>query len=597
MNERLRKYLESIGLAKGAENQSARDFFAALKGTRAVIANLLNYQQGDTEAQTSCDAGIRGLGYDPADPTQMLAPEAGGGSTATATAGEGRSEADGGGQRGGTDGASTGGDLEAATRRAMREERERIDRIRALAETAGATDELVDRAVNEEITVDAASSLFLEHMRSRRTGVDADLSGGHVGIHSRGAGMSADALVALLLMDRCNINDPTRNIREYDRESLTWGRAIAADDQSERARGERLRWERASDEATRMRSMSMVDIAHRGLQLSGIECQPTRASVMNALDNHRSALANSAFSGIYTQAFGAAMLDGYERAPDSTEAWTFEDEAANYFAQERVAPTRGPELTKQGRGGVAEMADYGDRTSKLKVDRFSRQWALDEMDWINDTFGASNGYSPDELGEAAKQVRPNLAYAKLLANPVMDYDGEQLFSVAHGNIQAGGLTKANLQLLIDKIALQTERETLIQLRAAAVMVAHTKRFDLAELLQPMAMVAAGGGATAERLPAYNALANEGLASLSDARLDTGIVDPDTGNFQAGNADLAFAMAQPSRRGAVVAYLRGSSRSPEQTTEVLMGGMFGLRFITKLSIGFAFIGHEGFARLG
>ena len=76
-------------------------------------------------------------------------------------------------------------------------------------------------------------------------------------------------------------------------------------------------------------------------------------------------------------------------------------------------------LTKHGRGGTADDLATSDSKEEYKIARYSGKFTVDEMDIIDDRFGAIEGSTPSEIGNAARALRPDLVYAILLANAAL----------------------------------------------------------------------------------------------------------------------------------------------------------------------------------
>lgn len=603
MNKRLLAYLRKLGLASEATEDQAREMMRSLRGVQATIANLLNYDETDEAQRTSCDLAIRANGYDPESPTELLPFEqrgqqtggenAGDGSQSTASQAAGGQTSEGsrsvaiapsqpepsqrqavGQQAAGGDGASADGALE------------RVRTIRQLARDADVPDEMLWRAIDENHTVDRASSDFLAHVRQQREGVSADLGGGGAPAgHSRASltGTTREALVSALLMGRLGMNDPATKIRTYDQDTREFSRA-AADVTPE--------MERAADEGYALRDLSMAEFVARCLRLGGMRVDSTSArSVVNVLQT-RSAVASNVLLGVFTQAFGAKMLDSYDRTPDTTQGWTKDDTNPNFFRQERTRMGKMGLLTKHGKGGQADMMDTSDQVAYAKLHRYTGRFAVDEMDIINDRFGALDQASPAEMGEAARQLRPKLIYALLMSNPTLD-DGIPLFDAAHNNLTTGALSKAKIQELTTLIDTQTEDGENLDLVCRYIIAPRAMRYDLKEFLRSAAVVY--GGTTKEA--AFNALSDEDLIPVTDSRLDNGVTDPDSGDNVAGDTNAFYGATRGDGRTIEATYLRGSSKSPE-----IRGGMshpgsgeWIMSWDVKQDIGANAIGYRGLSK--
>lgn len=572
MNKRLMAYLRSIGLANDATDEQAWDYYRGLRGLQASVANCLNYNEHDTPARTNCDLMLRALGVNPTDPVQMLEvePEAA------------RNQP-------GTDGASTGGDLENARREAVAQERARVAEIREIGEIAGVDTDLIEQHVRSGSDVATARQAILARYReTHRATVPADTGvvGGSPAGHSRNSvtGFDRHAMAFAMLHRFGGQNDPL--MRHFEHNGTNgFGRFTDRQTDDQMAR--------ACDRGLELSGLSLVNMCQRALELDGIRCEPTVHGVMEASRTlaQRSAVSTSAFVGMFTQTFGSQLLSAFLETTDTTAGWTVERDNPNFFSIPRTRPVKGGAMTKHAKGGTADHMDFSDVTENTKVNRYSGQFTIDEMDLINDYFGALASFSPAEMGAAARRLRPDLVYYILIANPTMR-DSVALFHTAtHGNLATGAaLAKATLQAGITAIVTQQENGVNLNLMPKYLIVPPTLGFTARELVQGAQVVIAGGTDTV--IPSKNALVDYGLQIVEDSRLENGVVDPDSGNTAAGANNDWYLSAPGSRHTIEVTYLRGSSRSPEMRSELLTQGQWGINFDVKQDIGAKALAWEG-----
>jgi len=68
MNPRLIEYLRRLGM----KDEDPREYLSNLKGSSRSIASLLDFDESDSSAATTCDVAIRALGFDPKEPWNIL---------------------------------------------------------------------------------------------------------------------------------------------------------------------------------------------------------------------------------------------------------------------------------------------------------------------------------------------------------------------------------------------------------------------------------------------------------------------------------------------------------------------------------------------
>lgn len=182
-----------------------------------------------------------------------------------------------------------------------------------------------------------------------------------------------------------------------------------------------------------LRAMSLPDLCREALRLEG-------HALGNSYDYDgiiRAAMSTHSLANIFTLSFSAQLLAGWDAEEDTTDGWCFHNpDIPNFLDNERTSLIAKTKLSRHAKGGAAKQADAAeDNVEKYKLGRYSAQWILDEIDIINDRFGALDQTPPRELGEAAKRLRPDMVYAILKRNAALDQDEKALFHVDRGNIR------------------------------------------------------------------------------------------------------------------------------------------------------------------
>lgn len=619
MNPRLQRYLRSLGLAANASDDEARAFHEGLSGLELTIANMLDHAVTDSAARTAADQMIRAAGFDPADPSKPLARSKGKAKRGKKRRSdeeedEERSEDEEDEERefGDDEEEEREDDDDDAEERSSRRrgssrhrrQREPVrdaqwerDRVRTLREMAGniVPAATLQRAIDEGWTTERAGPAFLQSLRDGRgEPLGADFGGRAPAGHSRNSvtNFERDAIAAALMMRGSTgatrggkIADPVKKRYVFDELTGDMRFEDASKDDA---------WCRAVDRGYQLRGLPMVEIARRMLELGGVRVDPIPSQIIRGFQRATAATIQG-FAGIFTQTFGAIMLDSYLGTPDSTQAWTIERDNPNFLQNERHRVTKGRALTKHAKGGEADHFDLADTTEYTRVFRYSGQTALDEIDLINDTmFDAMRGATPQEMGESGRRLRPDLVYAILMSNPNLQ-DGSALFNTTYGNLLGSAtLNKANLQRGTTCIRTRRENGVNLDLEAAFVIVPQSLWYDASELVSSASVVVAGD--TNIVRPSANALVGDALQVVADSRLDNGVTDPNSGAAIAGDVDDYYVASTPSRHTIEVTYLRGKARVPELRSGMLDRGQWGIWFDVKHDLGAKALGRAGLCKL-
>jgi hypothetical protein len=344
--------------------------------------------------------------------------------------------------------------------------------------------------------------------------------------------------------------------------------------------------ERLAEQSHKYRDMAMIDIAREGLRLSGISVPHNRNEII------RAAFSTSSMTNIFTTTANASLMQAYVEAEDTTRLWTKEEELPDYKLNERILIGKGGNLTQLPRGGSAGHTKYSDQKEEYRAFRFAQQFVVDDMDIIDDRFGALLG-RPAEIGNAAARVRPDMVYYLLLANAALGADSIALFDASdHTNLQTGGaMTIAKVSSAIVAMAKQTQDGVNLNLSPKFMLLPQDLRFTAQIIMQSAQTL---GSTTVGKL---NALVNENISMITDNRLGVaGVTDPITGTVQAGSATAWYLAANPSQAPTiVVGFVRGTNKAPRMRSKILDGGQYGIQWDVSLSIGAKALDYRGLSK--
>lgn len=550
VNEKLRAYLESIGLRAEADEPACWTFFKELAGDRLAEAERLRTATPPADKSTNppIEPPVNTRAADTPPPANQSAtppvdPET----------------------------------IRTAVTEGITAERQRVTRLRELAGEDVPAD-LRTRAEVEGWDEARASREFLAAVREARPPA---VSAGGAAIHVRGHEL--DATVRALgagMMLREGL-DPVADYREYRDGNLVRRREGQNTDDLEQA----------ADRGYQYRDMSLLDVCREAIRLDGGTVPTTRGEII------RAAVSGSTLTNIFTTSISAQLLSGYTDAADSTVGWCSEADVPNFQTNERAMMGKFGDLKKLARGDTAKHLNVSDSKEEYKIARYAGQFVVDEQDIIDDRLGAVNQVAPQDIGQTAAQLRPNLVYSILLANAALSDTGALFNATAittaggHANLTTAAMAAAALQAGIVAMSKLRIEERPINVRPRYLIVPQDLRFTAAILLKSAErIISSASGGT------YNPLQNEGIELRFDDRIGVGgVTDPATGTAHVGTATNWFLAARPGESGAKiieVGFLRGTGRAPQLRSFVLTQGQWGLGWDIKHDIGAKALDYRG-----
>lgn len=535
MDERVRKFLESIGLRSDATAEQAKEFYGQLPEATRALADV-------------------GAEVVPAVvPAKVVPPEV----------------------------TRTEPTPESIRSEAAVAERKRIAEITRLSQ--GLPAELVRQAVDEGWESERYKSAFLEAMQGQRAG-SVGGNGGQFNIRVRNENRdhSVSALGLGLAMRSLSGDDLYRSQSSYQPVEEGSNEYILRRSYGDAKKKEQ---EHLLELADRYRNLSMHDVAREACRLEGKPVSLT-TSIGETL---RTAGSGSALSKIFTTSINAQFLSGYTDFTDTTAGWTSEADVNNFLTQERDTMGKFGSLTKVTKNRPADHMDTSDSKESYKIARYGGQFVIDDQDFVNDRFGALQQESPKDMGLSAAQLRPSIVYSLMLANAALDVDAVALFDTStHKNYVSStgtALAAASLQTAIASMAKQRIGGRVLNIRPR-FLICPQDLWATAKILLTSAerIISTSDGGT------RNPLTDIGITLVFDDRVGlAGVTDPTTNppTARAGTAANWFLAARPGEEGAKtieVGYLRGSGRAPSIRSFVLDRGQWGMGWDVKMDIG-------------
>ena len=346
---------------------------------------------------------------------------------------------------------------------------------------------------------------------------------------------------------------------------------------------------RIMDEAHRFSKLSAVDVCSAALRASGRDVPHDRDDMI------RAAFSSASLTNVMTTSMNAILLSTYLDTPDTTQGWVREQDVPDYKLNERPRVEKGSELSPHPENAEADHDTMTDTVETYKVERFSRQFVLDEIAIINDSLGAI-GQKPQEFGAAAARLRPNLVYATLLANPTLLATGLPLFNGTNGNANTSvALNAANLSASLAEMATIRENGVNIDVTPSHLIVPFALRDLAVQLTQSPTIVVGGTAGVVTQVGVRNPLNDWGLFPTPEKRLDNGVSHPTTGLAYVGSASTWY-LASNMVPAFEVGYLRGSSRAPKTRSWTYdRDGRFGMGWDVSIAIGVCPLDWRGIQR--
>lgn len=335
---------------------------------------------------------------------------------------------------------------------------------------------------------------------------------------------------------------------------------------------------RAADMAHKFKHLSAIDLCREAVRLDGRDVPYERGELIKA------AISGGTLTNIFTTNVNAQLLAAYTQAADTTAGWTRATDVADFKTQERPRMTTlGGTLNKLPRGSEADHEQREDKGESYRIARYASQFVVDEQDIIDDTLNALDS-APADMAAKAARLRPDLVYSILLSNPTLTATGRALFNVTDGNLgSSSALNSANLRAGTAAFMLVRENSTSLNLMPTHLIVPPSLMHTAKELVNSSAIVLAGtAGSVTERGNA-NTIADLNLQVVVDARLENGVVDPDSRTLNSGSATTWY-LASTMAHTIEVGYLRGTGRAPQVRSFVLDKGQWGIGWDINLDIG-------------
>jgi hypothetical protein len=467
---------------------------------------------------------------------------------------------------------------EVIARRTIAAERDRVRQVRELA-GSDVPAALCARAIDEGWNVDRSSREFLTAVRESRAAASM-VPYTPTALTAPAGNSNARALAAGLML-QTGIGDPTTRSMHNGRREPTPADRLTSQD---------------AEQGHRYQRMSAIDLVRECVRLdTGRMCwDPSEA-----LEMVRSAPSGGTLAYVFTTSMYARLMAGWDEVPDTTD-WCDVEDVPNFLTQEDISLTADARLKSLPRGDTAKDATVGDARETYRIARYARKFVVDEQDIIDDRLGAIMRM-PQEMGAAARRLRPDLVYALLLANAALADTGALFNATAvttaggHANLTTAVLGAVGIKASILAMGKYRESDgTTLNIKPRYLIVPSALQWTAKELLTSTAQAytAAAAAATPSLYYPINVIAGENLSLRVDDRIGAaGVVDPTTNAARTG-LDTNWFLSSGGPRTVRVAYRRGTNRQPVMRSFVLDKGQWGIGWDINLDIGAKALDHRG-----
>lgn len=541
MNPQLRAYLVSLGMRSEATDQEAWDFLhgrSAAEQSRGLAINAGRSQFPEATAPATAPAQSPPVEQRSAPAQQAPAAPANVQSPANA---------------------------DAIRQQAVEAERARIAMCRSHA-GQGVPAELVERAISEGWDEPRVCREYLTAMREAQP--SQPLSGAPaIGRVADGERDFSRQNIAGAIMQRLGI-DPTPLCRsDADRQG----------------------WERAMNDGERIQAYSLFDMCREAARIAGARDPETGATPTTQEGWIRAALSTPTISYAFTTSVNARLLGAYDEASAMLDFVEMVD-VPDFKTNEVIANGKINGMKKLPRGKTASHATFSDEQETFKIARYAEQMAIDEQDIIDNNLETFTTI-PDEFGADAARLMPDLIFYLLLSNPTLA-DGTAVFDVSRGNTATDAFADDKLTAGVSAMKKQKQNGVTLNVTPQYLLTGTALEWKARALLNSAEI--RQKGSTDGTFGTKNVVQEIGLQLRTDARIDNGVTDPDSGSTASGSSTAWFLLSRPFRtiRGA---FRQGTGRRPQLRRYTFDKGRYGIGWDIAMDCGAKIIGYRGLYR--
>jgi len=269
----------------------------------------------------------------------------------------------------------------------------------------------------------------------------------------------------------------------------------------------------------------------------------------------RAAFSTVSLPGILNSVANKRLLKSYDAQRIVATKVCSAGDLNDFKESERYRLTDVGDLTQVAQDGELKHGGVSEEKATNQLETYGKMFALTRQMIFNDDLGAFLRV-PDGMGARAARKIDQLFFTRLLSNPTQT-DAVALFHADHANYQEGAATALDgdslgtaIQLFLD----QTDSDSQpINIEPKFLLVPTALKRTAMELLNSTFLMSVGSAAK-QRIPTYNALADENLQIITSAYLSNS-------NYTGYSALAWYLFADPAVADTFeIGYLKGK-RAP------------------------------------
>ena len=197
------------------------------------------------------------------------------------------------------------------------------------------------------------------------------------------------------------------------------------------------------------------------------------------------ALSTADFTELLSNVAGKSLIDSYDLAPQTFQAWTRAGSLPDFKEQLRVRFGDMPSLKQVEQNAEYEYGSIGEGSERISLMKFGRLLKISWEVVLNDDLNAFSRL-PAMMGAAARRLESKLVYTDtLLGNPALG-DGIALFHADHANLATSGTAVTEAGLSAARTAMRKQKtldkEDFLGLTPGFLIVGPNKETEARKLL-------------------------------------------------------------------------------------------------------------------
>jgi hypothetical protein len=236
-------------------------------------------------------------------------------------------------------------------------------------------------------------------------------------------------------------------------------------------------------------------------------------------DTIRAGFSTVSLPGILNNVANKKLLKAFQAQPIIATRLCSEGELNDFKESERYRLTDVGDLEPIAPDGELKHGGLTEEKATNQLGTFGKIFTLTRQMIYNDDLGAFLKV-PEGMGARAARKIDNLFFTRLLSNPAQA-DGNALFHAGHGNYEEGAdtaLDADSLALAVQMFMDQTDADNQpINVSPKFLLVPTALKMTARELLNATLLIAVGS-TDKERIPTYNAIADEDLELVTSPYL-------------------------------------------------------------------------------